>query len=93
MELQMEDIVMQGTVWGSLKCRAQQDKLCSLGCKVQEDEEHLINCKYLVDQMSDSSILAEIELSDVFGTLQEQKQIAEAFVELLKIREKLTSEN
>ena len=43
--------------------------------------------------MSDSSILAEIELSDVFGTLQEQKQIAEAFVELLQIREKITSEN
>ena len=69
------------------------DKLCSLGCKVQEDEEHLINCKYLVDHMSDSYILADIGLSDVFGTLKEQKQIAEAFVELLKIREKITSES
>ena len=55
------------------------------------NEEHLLDCKYVFDQMSDPYTLAEIELSDVFGILQEQKQIAQAFEDILNIREQLIS--
>ena len=56
------------------------------------NEEHLLDCKYVFDQMSDPYTLAEIEVSDVFGILQEQKQIAQAFVEILNIRGKIITQ-
>ena len=39
--------------------------------------------------MEDKFSLAELEYSDLFGTLTEQVQIAKAFSNILKIREEL----
>ena len=54
---------------------------------------HLMECKYLIDKLDDASILAEIEYSDIFGSVKSQKLIAEAYVELFQIREKLMNQN
>ena len=69
------------------------DDQCSLGCKSVENQMHLIECKYLIEKLDDASILAEIEYSDIFGSVTSQKLIAEAYVELFQIREKLINEN
>ena len=69
------------------------DDQCSLGCKSVENQMHLIECKYLIEKLDDASILAEIEYSDIFGSVNSQKLIAEAYVELFQIREKLINEN
>ena len=66
------------------------DILCSHGCDAVETIEHLLSCKYLVEQMSDSSVLAEAEYRDVFGSVEQQKQIANIYIELLKIKEDIS---
>ena len=65
------------------------NNLCSLGCKVEEDQRHLLECEIILDKMEDKFSLAELEYSDLFGTLTEQVQIAKAFSNILKIREEL----
>ena len=66
-----------------------QDLLCSLGCVVEETQDHLLDCKLLIDKMKDISILAEVETSDLFGTVQEQLAVTRCFSEILHIRENL----
>ena len=67
------------------------DKSCSLGCNSEETQEHQLSCKYLVEGLEDPSILAEIEYSDIFGSLQTQLVFIHAYCELLSIRDKLTA--
>ena len=66
------------------------DKSCSLGCDSEESQEHQLSCKYLIECLEDPSILAEIEYSDIFGSLQAQLAFIHAFCKLLSIRDKLT---
>ena len=65
----------------------EDDKFCTLGCKTEENQQHVLQCDKLVPGLEDPSILAEIQYSDIFGTVQEQKLIAQAISELLKLRE------
>ena len=47
---------------------------------------HLLECKVLADCLSDKSILAEVEYNDLFGNINEQKQITHVFKQLLEIK-------
>ena len=51
------------------------DDQCSLGCKSVENQMHLMECKYLIDKLDDASILAEIEYSDIFGSVKSQNSL------------------
>ena len=66
--------------------------LCSYGCIQVESSEHLMECKYLTDKMNDSSVLAEASYSDIYGSIEEQKQIAVIYTGLNKIRENLETQ-
>ena len=66
--------------------------LCSLGCNKEKESEHLINCKYLIDEMDDPSILADVDFKDIFGSIKEQQQISSIYYDLIKIRDNLLNE-
>ena len=66
-----------------------QDLLCSLGCSVEETQDHLLDCKLLIEKMEDITILADVDHSDLFGTVQEQLAVTKCFSEILHIRENL----
>ena len=68
------------------------NKFCSLGCQTTEDESHMLSCRYLIEKLDDASVLAELEYSDVFKSVQTQKQISQMFIDLWKLRQKILSE-
>ena len=62
---------------------------CTLGCNRSEDQQHLLECEHILDRLEDKYSLAEIEYSDIFGTIQDQVPITKIFSKILKIRKDL----
>ena len=68
------------------------DKKCTQGCTINEDQAHLLSCIHLVNKMADKSLLAEAEYDDLFGSVDQQKQITDIYIELLQIKENILSQ-
>ena len=58
------------------------DNKCTQGCNINEDQAHLLSCIHLVNNMADKSFLAEAEYDDLFGSVEQQKQITDIYIEL-----------
>ena len=68
-----------------------QDVLCPLGCGDTDTLSNILTCQLLKTNMTSSNIATDtIQYSDVFSTdVVKQKQVTEAYSQLLEIREKL----
>ena len=78
---------------GSFHRRYNEDISCPLQCSVQNEvrQEHLLGSPKLLAHLSDSDqkLLDQVKNPDLFGSLTEQKDVAEMFAILLKIRKRL----
>ena len=68
---------------------SQENLMCSYGCKIKETQSHILECKYLIEKLPDKSILAEVDYGDLFGEVEEQKIVVQAFQKLFAIKEKM----
>ena len=68
-----------------------QDALCPLGCGDTDTLPNILTCRVLQANMTSLNIATDtIQYSDVFSTdVCKQKQVTEAYSQLLEIREKL----
>ena len=78
---------------GSFHRLYNEDISCPLQCSVhiEDTQEHLLCCPKLVAHLSNSEqeLLNKVKYIDLFGSLTEQKDVAEMFAILLKIRKRL----
>ena len=77
-------------VKGKFSRNYQNNLQYELVCSQEETREHLLQCKPIIKKnLEDKYILAESEYSDLFGNIQQQKDILKCFSEILKVRETL----
>ena len=64
-----------------------QNISCIFGCNNEENQKHLIECDYVLNNLEDKTILAEVEYSDIFDTIEQQIKITKIYKEIFQIRE------
>ena len=69
-----------------------KDLSCPLQCLKEIDtQQHVLQCRGLLPRLEESQqlLLTTVKYSDIFGSIDEQAQVVGIFLEFLKIRKRL----